>query len=102
MACLTVKHTILAISLAVGLLSLIIVLATSFARVSDDEICQLFYPDGGHLITQTDPALVFVGPGYQKHCVPRHTLHLVFSDNADDAAVLSRTIDSRTIEGLPG
>ena len=96
----SVRSTILAVCISVGLLSLIIVLATSFARVSDDEICQLFYPDGGRLLTQTEPALVFIGPGHEKHCVPRHTLHLAFTGNLTSA--LSRKIDSRTIEGLPG
>eukprot|EP00045_Choanoeca_perplexa_P013265 m.149566 g.149566 ORF g.149566 m.149566 type:complete len:461 (-) comp16297_c0_seq1:3661-5043(-) len=100
MACLTVRHTILAVCLAGALLGLIIVLATSFARISDDEICQLFYPDGGRLITKTEPSLVFIGPGHEKHCVPRHTLHLVFNGNVSSSG-LSRTIDSRTAEGLP-
>ena len=39
-----VKKTIAAIVLVAGTLAFIIVLATSFARVTDDEICQLFYP----------------------------------------------------------
>lgn len=41
---LTVKTTVgIALSF-IGLLSLIIVLSVSFAIVSDDEICELFYP----------------------------------------------------------
>lgn len=97
MSCLTVRGCILALILAALTLALIIVLATSFARVADDEICQLFYPDGGVLITQTEPALVFVGPGYEKYCVPKHVLHMTF----DKSSGLEREIGSRTLEGLP-
>eukprot|EP00730_Choanoeca_flexa_P001058 TRINITY_DN10464_c0_g1_i1.p2 TRINITY_DN10464_c0_g1~~TRINITY_DN10464_c0_g1_i1.p2 ORF type:complete len:462 (+),score=109.49 TRINITY_DN10464_c0_g1_i1:137-1522(+) len=99
MALLSVRGTIVAFSVFVGLLSLIVVLSISFARVTDDEICQLFYPDGSRLITQTEPGLVFVGPGYEKHCVPRHTLHLTFT--SDSTTGLTRKINSRTSEGLP-
>ncbi|EDQ89740.1 uncharacterized protein MONBRDRAFT_24808 [Monosiga brevicollis MX1] len=95
----TVKRTLVGLAAAILSLSLIIVLATSFARVADDEICQLFYPDGGKLVTQSEPALVFIGPSYEKYCVPRHTLHLRFESDSDEG--LDRVIQSRTKEGLP-
>lgn len=75
--------------------------ANSFTQASFDSLTLPKYltsaSDGAKVFVQSEPGLIFVGPGYEKHCIPRHVLHLSFNQKNG----LSGVVRSRTREGLP-
>jgi len=80
----------------------VICIIASFVRVNDDEVCQLFYPDGvkdSNIEAATSPGNVFVGPGGEKHCVTRSTQHLEFTKSKTTG--LGRLISVTSSEGVP-
>lgn len=81
------------------------IIIASLVRISDDEICEVFYVDGvakDNIQTKTSPGIVFSGPIPEKHCVTRSTQHLTFDKPSNQfSSSLGRLIATFSQEGVP-